>query len=661
MESNPQMIAWLSNLCLSAINQKILGQYPIVFPIIQFKSSHKTTRERAQTPLRFHALALIACMLACVGMTAAPNEENPGSDFGEVIEMETLSVNIGKYRWWHAKSRHFEFLICTDKSDWLVPVIQKTELLISKLAAGTPLFQLKNDLPIKIIYITDDGLDRFDKATGSRMAVREAAKTRFEQHHGANIGLVWPPSTPAQNKEQLMILKNVNHAKALGATTRMAFDSSILLRDYIDRCLYSNNIKTSLRFRSIASVQTHSRTVGFYGVLIDYGNEHFGITPFYFQKSKLFIKRYFKNAAQESIELAPNFRNEYRTGDIEAAFFKAPHLGLEEVLNTPIPFDMPPKAPVEDRARHINLHRQCADFADYCVLGPNPKAGEAFTRLLLANRKMPITEDIFKECFQTGFKEFHKEMYDFYRSLAKNDKKYKNNAWGPPSWMVAAIKREDVPAPVKFTPASRSQSARIIGEWFLLNNRPDIARRTFAEAVKVVPSVTQDPDFAAALGLFEFEHGDKTRALALLEKAAAANVVRPEAHRALSRLLLENLLKAKGEDYKLDETEVRDVAKPLLTATKQPQANPETYRQLIELMRRTEGRPPVELLETLARDCAAYFPDDFGLLAKAVPLLVQNQMPGAAAALLDATATCVLTGEEKTRLRQLRAQIMPTS
>jgi hypothetical protein len=391
-------------------------------------------------------------MHACAAMPAAPNENKTEGTPGEVVMMGTLSVNIGKYRWWHAKSRHFELLICTDKSDWLVPVVQKTEFLISKLAAGAPLFQLENDLPIKLIYIFNEGLERFDKPTGNRMAAAEAVKTRFEQHTGFNIGLVSPPSTPAQDREQLMVLKNVNHARALGAKMRISLDSSTLLRNYVDRCLHSNNIKTNPKFQSLAKAQTTRRTFSFYGLLfafagMDYENAKYNTGPFDLKKDRLVIRRYYKKAAGISIERAPNFKDEYKTADIEAAFFKTPRIGLEEALNTPPQDMLYSKDSVEAREKHILLCRERADFADYCIFGPNPRTHEAFTKLLLANRKIPVTEDVFRECFGTGFKEFHKEMYDFYRSLAKNDRKYKNNAWGPPFWTVAAIKPADMPPP----------------------------------------------------------------------------------------------------------------------------------------------------------------------------------------------------------------------
>jgi len=210
-----------------------------------------------------------------------------------------------------------------------------------------------------------------------------------------------------------------------------------------------------------------------------------------------------------------------------------------------------------------------------------------------------------------------------------------------------------------FTEAKRNQSARIISDWFTLNNKPNLAFGTFQKAEADAPQALNDPEFMAAYGLCEAaaENGDKTRALGLLEKAAAAKIVRPEVYRTLSRLLLDDILKNKGKDYKLSETEYREVLAPLETAMQQPQPNPQTYLQLMNLADHAGTKPTKEFVEKIAKDCGTLLPHNFPLLDKLVPWLKNYGYSELASGLLEKTEKCPLSDLEVKHLQRLRASL----
>jgi len=248
------------------------------------------------------------------------------------------------------------------------------------------------------------------------------------------------------------------------------------------------------------------------------------------------------------------------------------------------------------------------------------------------------------------------EIYDFFKRVSRGTE-YQDYAWGTPEMVISRFAAKEVPKKVAWADATRSQSARIISDWFFINNQPDFARQTLSLAETGDPLLRNAPEFCAALGLSEMRFGNKIEALALLEKAASTNIQRPEIYRSLSQLRLENLMALHGENYKPDAQEWRDIIKPLYAAIKLSPANPQSYLQLMKIMQHINEPLPKEFWETLVNNCCAQFPDNFELLDQLVPILLKNGLQGGATRLLDATAKCVLTTDEQRQLGQLKAMV----
>jgi len=315
-----------------------------------------------------------------------------------------------------------------------------------------------------------------------------------------------------------------------------------------------------------------------------------------------------------------------------------------------------PNGSIADAQKYVSSLRQATDFAYYCTFGPDPKTRTAFARLMEDKVKRPTTEVIFKTYFGVGYDEFSARIYRYFTEASKQTE-YQDSAWGAPGMVVYRFTSKDIPQKVTWADATRSQSARIISDWFLVNKQPAIALKTLRLADSDAPYLRNDPEFCAALGLSEMQYGDKTKALALLTQATDAKVQRPEAYRSLSRLRFENIVAAKGKDYKLTAAELSDVITPLYAAMKLSPSNPQTYLQFMEVIQHINDPLPEDFLKTLVNNCIQRFPDNFDLLDQFVPILLKSGLQAEASRLLNATAKCVLSKEEQPRLERLQAMV----
>ena len=328
-------------------------------------------------------------------------------------------------------------------------------------------------------------------------------------------------------------------------------------------------------------------------------------------------------------------------------------LEAKEVLQDP---RTPGACSPEEALTYFSFFRQATDFAFYCAFGPDESTREAFVKLIKIKGKQPITEKVFKACFGKNYNEFFNEMYGYFRESSRGTG-YKGDPWGAPEMVISRFTENEMQGEIQMADATRSQSARIISDWFILTKQPAIARQVLQLADENAPWGRKDPEFLAALGLDQSQGGASNKALALLEQAASANITRPEVYRTLASLRLESIMETKGSAYRLSQPEVDAILGPLLVASKQPQPSPKTYFQIIDLWQHTDCEPPANLPDSMAADCGRYFPDNFTLLDQLIPFLVQHNCSAAAAKLLDETAKCVLTAEEQAHLAKLGSSL----
>jgi len=651
----------------------------------------------------FFLILLIALNLSPSYLSGAkqPVEKNNG-----VVTMDKMDVTGIRYQWRYAKTAHFEILADTNDSKTLASIIQRTEQLLNLFESRCSLFVLHRDLPVKIIFISEQGIDRFFSVFDEKDKKQLAHDMLGVPAKGTNIHTFLIQTLAKASNEHVVMAHLSADASMSGGSysENLGNDISIeIAQAYWSACFNIANLNISLPaflpyLRGHCLPQHSSFDLNSFTILSKF--HYYMIWPLdiIIEKRGVAFKRYdleFERrqerlrkgkeyhglSKEQKYDWDKKFTEKMAAGPtislggvLEKLDFYLDIISQREVEEEKIflgmkktnPFlfqiyranEEGPNLTTGDNSEttyedHLIMRRELYDFAYYCVFGPNPKNREAYANLVLDARKRPLTEEIFKHYFGVGYDEFSKEMCDFYRSLAPS-----SGAWGPDTFTISKFTDKDLPPLPEFHAAERNQSARIISDWFAVNNQPAIARQVLQLADENAPWVRKDPEFLATYGLNQAQPGgDPDKAMALLEQAASANITRPEVYRTLASLRLESIMETKGSAYRLSQPEVDAILGPLLVASKQPQPSPKTYFQLIDLWQHTDCEPPANLPDSMAADCGRYFPDNFTLLDQLIPFLVQHNCSAAAAKLLDETAKCVLTAEEQAHLAKLGSSL----
>lgn len=313
-----------------------------------------------------------------------------------------------------------------------------------------------------------------------------------------------------------------------------------------------------------------------------------------------------------------------------------------------------PNGPVA--TKWIIWQRECRDFGYYCLVAKRDECRGAWMRFVHAIGQQTPTEELFKECFGKGFEAFHKEMYEYCMQLPDSQKKW---GWGPLNYTFDVYKNRPKPAKPALRPATRAETSRILSEAMVFggSDSPEYAHNVLLKAAREAPQSLEDPEFAASLGLGEANHGNRDRAIELLEKATAAKVARASAYRTLAQLRLEKLLAEKGNasPAKLTAQEAASVLDPLLLAHGQRQATGQAYKQMAELWNHTDCDPPVIVFDLIAAGCV-YFATELDLLEAAVPLLAKYQKRDMISAIMERTAKWMFSESDKQRHKKLTQQ-----
>jgi len=549
-------------------------------------------------------------------------------------------------------------------------------------SANSSIYKWDADLPTKIIFIREHGLERFLQSVGLNPYGYVPAP-----HTSKSVNTTTPRPLPVSlrkyikhDSEQRIILVPISDSNLKSDIPRenlarnYAVETFDLFRGEIlgEGKIFGQKflVQKPPLFDVFSSSESHF-FIGFSGngFLSDKKNlttGRFGITDKTIEIRKyniageyeiMFFSKNYKdrlNASPPGLE-----RSELRTqliDEIKTRYFLKPFLDLGYILenNLQAPKTNPEPKDIE---KYLTYRREISDFSYYCMFGPNLKTRGAFDKLLLWSAKHPINETVFKKYFGASYAQFYTEMYSFYRAIGNSDPKFKKSEWGPNVIIVSRFTKKDLPPEASFTSARRNQSARIIADWFTVNRVGVMASDILHKAEEDAPWVLTDPEFDATLGLNEAKFGDKTKALRLLERASAAKIARPEVYRVISKLQLDDILNRKGANYKLQEPEFHDVLAPLETAMQQPQPNPQTYLQLMNLADHAGTKPAKEFVEKIAKDCGTLLPDNFPLLDKLVPWLKNHGYSELATGLLEKTGKCVLSDREIKHLQDLRKSL----
>src|SRR5688572_16204031 len=201
--------------------------------------------------------------------------------------------------------------------------------------------------------------------------------------------------------------------------------------------------------------------------------------------------------------------------------------------------------------------KQAYAFVHMCLYGYKGKYLKPFTTFMQRSAREPVTEEIFKECFNMTYSKMLMEIRSYCEFTVYESKYYKS--------------KEDViipPAPLDLREATQAEIGRIKGEALLLAGKAPLAR---AELVAAYQRGERDPNLLAALGLYERAHGEEDRARRFLEAAYVGNTTRTDALLELARYrFADALAKPAASDARFSAAQVASVMQPLRVARKQP-------------------------------------------------------------------------------------------
>ena len=624
--------------------------------------------------------------------SAQTNAQTNAQADDKVLTMEKLEVNAARFRWTHAQTARFEILSNLEETKFVASVVNQAERIIALYEKASPLFNPQRDLPVKLIFIQDEMIERlFSQANiGStqddfdeRMAGSPFHKDTQQFKNSYKIS-----AFGNYNDEQLVIVKFLT--KGYMASPQLESEKSIecaadLAVTYLDECaqIHAGGKKITWLDAALNAMRGHSYG-GNFPLPRDFASPVYGSGSYYrtgwiaMNAGSITLGRYCLKCELDALRTAVDFP---RTLDARKAlwaqFLLSPDaISLGDIFNgkyTPLLI----KAQLIEQ--QLAMQREVHDFMYYCLFGPDPDARDAFAKLVLAaaDTAAPIDESLFQKTFGAGYATFQTRMYDYYRQLAQDDTLCADNPWGATGLTIkltpspdatnaaaaniaasantAAVANTAASAilkPADFKLSRRGDTTRIISDWFDVINAGANARASLLKAWDESIEASQDPQFIATLGLNEARYGDRLKAMGLLEKAAAAGIARPSVYRTLARLYLDNIIDLKGRDYQLAPVEFAAILAPLTTALAQPPANPENYVIYAAACERTGVKSPMVDQNLLIEGCRQ-FPDNIDMLEKVLPSLAACGYKTEAATLARESARLPLPPEKKQRLDKL--------
>jgi hypothetical protein len=321
-----------------------------------------------------------------------------------------------------------------------------------------------------------------------------------------------------------------------------------------------------------------------------------------------------------------------RTGDFNRLLHRRALLPMAELLaETP-------------RRRGAFWNAQAYAFVHMCLYGRNQKFQKPFLQFITRLDQEPVSEALFKECFQMDYKKMAMELRGY---IDFTDHKY---------MQFAAKKGQALPEPAPFElrDAPDAVVGRIKGEALRLAGKGDEATNNL-----IAPYIRgeRDPRLLAALGLDELQAGREERALRFLEAAANAKVERARAYLELARLSLKSAkANPAAADGRLDLAQVRSVLGPLFTARTQPPPLAEVYTLIAETWALSALPPQSEHLAVLLEG-VRMFPRHMGLLMQTTLLASQRGFSTEARALAERGMKIAGTTADQDRFRTIAAAL----
>ena len=617
------------------------------------------------------------CVLLLGGVLRGQGGAGNAGKTDNVVLMNTFEVSAkaNRYHWRYSRSAHFEILCSLDELDLVSRIVWETEQIISLLERNSPIFAMRRELPAKVIFIQDQGIERFFTDNVKSYNPDDFDSPAFGVNGLASRGLHQVSARCDSNDEQVVFVKLITQKfleSKLSEHHKVHENSVDLAISYLQSALGMNtNLATAAWLSDVLNAfrghspggpdrlpwAINSETYAYY-------QNHSFVRPGWLDinRDNISIGRYCLACETGNIMRTKAYAklNAKQQADFWAGFMSHPYLSLGDVLATDAYGRIPDPNSLEEIERQFVLRRELRDFVFYCIFGADLKMRLSFVSLVRQLKNKPMSEELFRQCFGMGYDETQAKIYAVYNGFTRNSPEYENSPWGAQRLVVSKFVPESVPDAPGFKDARRAVSARIISDWFAIAGLNELARRTLLNSsMDMSAADLADSDYNAALGIAEAALGNDSDALVALEKATAAGVKRPQAYRELARLRLANILKSKGNDHRLDVEEIEDVSQPLFFVMRNmPMTNQKTYLQSMEVWGHTDEKFPDEMIARLM-NASRYFIDysnDITLLEKAAVFLSARGYYDDAKQLIDYAEQKQnnFTSDERARLDSLK-------
>jgi hypothetical protein len=289
--------------------------------------------------------------------------------------------------------------------------------------------------------------------------------------------------------------------------------------------------------------------------------------------------------------------------------------------------------------------KQAYAFVHMCLYGYKGKYLKPFTTFMQRSAREPVTEEMFKECFNMTYSKMLMEIRSYCDFTVYEAKYYKS--------------KEDViipPPPLELREATQAEIGRIKGEAMVLAGHLKPAR---AELVAAYTRGERDPNLLAALGLYERAHGEEDRARKFLEAAIAGKSKRIDAGIELARFRFADAAAKPGaSNNRFSAEQVAGILAPLQQVRGQPPPSYAMYELAADTWMRSSVAPKTEDARLLVEG-AQLFPTRLKLIYQAAIVTSEAGDLVPAHALADHGIRLAPDANAKKRFEDLKAALPP--
>ncbi len=289
--------------------------------------------------------------------------------------------------------------------------------------------------------------------------------------------------------------------------------------------------------------------------------------------------------------------------------------------------------------------KQAYAFVHMCLYGYKGKYLKQFTTFMQRSAREPVTEAMFKECFNMSYNSMLTEIRSYCEFTVYEAKYYKS--------------KEDViipPPPLDLRDATQAEIGRIKGEAMVLAGRMKEAR---VELIAAYTRGERDPNLLASLGLYEREHGEADRARKFLEAAFVGKSKRIDANVELARFrLADATAKPEAPNGRFSAAQVAAILEPLKLARGQPPPSYALYETAAETWMKSAAVPTREDARMVIEG-AQLFPMRLKLIFLGAVIASEAKELVPAHALVDHGIRFAPDGPAKKRFEDLKAALPP--